>query len=249
MLIKVDAREGPLLSRCRALVGHYGYDDQLTVVSEQLPVGDVALYSGDRLVLILERKSLSDLAASISDGRYSEQSFRLNESSVPNHDIVYLIEGNLERFVPKWGKVDKTALYSSIASIMCFKGFSILRSNGTDESSEYIIRLARKLDKGGVDNMYSNAGSGSLKGYNEVLKTKKDCLTPANIHSVWLSQIPEVSARTAQRLLQEFGTVWNIRQSIIENPDALVGIKTETSSGKPRAISKRTVESLKKYLS
>ena len=45
--------------------------------------------------VIFERKSLSDLASSIKDGRYAEQSFRLNNYNFHNHNIVYIIEGDL----------------------------------------------------------------------------------------------------------------------------------------------------------
>ena len=45
-------------------------------------------------LLIIERKSLNDLASSIKDGRYAEQSFRLSNIEHHNHNIVYLIEGD-----------------------------------------------------------------------------------------------------------------------------------------------------------
>ena len=43
------------------------------------------------LQLIFERKSLADLISSIKDGRYIEQSFRLSECSLDNHNIYYII--------------------------------------------------------------------------------------------------------------------------------------------------------------
>ena len=55
--------------------------------------------------LIIERKSLSDLIASIKDGRYNEQSYRLIHSSgLYRHHIVYLIEGGFAQHnqVKKW---------------------------------------------------------------------------------------------------------------------------------------------------
>ena len=40
---------------------------------------------------IIERKSLADLASSIRDGRYAEQSFRLNGYPIFNHYIYFNI--------------------------------------------------------------------------------------------------------------------------------------------------------------
>ena len=49
-----------------------------------LELGDYLIYDeiNDKTLVIIERKSLSDLEASIKDGRYNEQSFRLNNQSL-----------------------------------------------------------------------------------------------------------------------------------------------------------------------
>jgi crossover junction endonuclease MUS81 len=62
---------------------------------KNLEIGDIIfLDDDDNIVLIFERKSISDLISSIKDGRYSEQSFRLQEYPLHNHNIFYLIEGS-----------------------------------------------------------------------------------------------------------------------------------------------------------
>ena len=61
-----------------------------------LDIGDFIIKNdNDEIVLIFERKSLNDLIASIKDGRYAEQSFRLSQMSLNNHHIYYVIEGTL----------------------------------------------------------------------------------------------------------------------------------------------------------
>ena len=75
-------------------------------------------------IIIIERgegKTISDLTASIKDGRYKEQSYRLDGYSIHNHNIIYLIEGNLNR-----ASFDKKTIYSSMFSIGYCKGFSSL---------------------------------------------------------------------------------------------------------------------------
>lgn len=43
------------------------------------------------LDFIIERKTADDLAASIMDGRYEEQKFRLRNCGINN--VIYLVEG------------------------------------------------------------------------------------------------------------------------------------------------------------
>ena len=44
----------------------------------------------NNIVMIIERKSLNDLLASVKDGRYNEQSFRLDETPIENNKIFYI---------------------------------------------------------------------------------------------------------------------------------------------------------------
>ena len=69
--------------------------NKVTIIQKNLDIGDFVFYDekNERTLLIIERKSLSDLESSIKDGRYNEQSFRLNEAPINNHNIIYLLEG------------------------------------------------------------------------------------------------------------------------------------------------------------
>ena len=98
-------------------------------MSENLHLGDIIICDdkGNEKIIV-ERKSLADLAASIRDGRYKEQGFRLNQSSLHNHHIYYLIEGDLRYYRPFKGLPDKKALLSAMVSINYFKGFSLQRT-------------------------------------------------------------------------------------------------------------------------
>lgn len=99
------------------------------------------------VVYIFERKALTDLATSIRDGRYKEQSFRLNELQTHNHNIMYLIEGDFNRYYSKFTKISKQTLYSAIASINVFKGFSVYHTQSVDQSAEFLCCFCLKLIK------------------------------------------------------------------------------------------------------
>lgn len=114
---------------------------------ENLPLGDVILCDNEgNEKIIVERKSLNDLASSIKDGRYVEQSHRLMNNPVHNHNIVYLIEGNLSIWQNRY-KVQSNTLYSAIFSLNYYKGFSVIKTIDMTETAEYILRMCDKLNR------------------------------------------------------------------------------------------------------
>ena len=113
-----------------------------------LELGDIVFKDGKNGdVLIIERKTLNDLASSIRDGRYNEQSMRLNAHPLHNHNIIYLIEGDINFYQPPplQNPVTRDALYSSMFSILYFKGFSIIKTKNLTETLETIVRFYNKL--------------------------------------------------------------------------------------------------------
>ena len=77
MKLVIDNREHKLIKLLKALNNDYDYD--LTIEIEKLDLGDVSIQSDDgEELLLIERKNLADLASSIRDGRYKEQSYTLN---------------------------------------------------------------------------------------------------------------------------------------------------------------------------
>jgi len=77
-MIKIDTREQDLFNKCQNTIEYITKFKDIKLVSETLPLGDIIINDGINDCIIIERKTLSDLAASIKDGRYEEQSYRLN---------------------------------------------------------------------------------------------------------------------------------------------------------------------------
>ena len=127
------------------------------IKSERLPLGDIILHDPagqGRDIVLFERKSLNDLAASIQDGRYKEQSFRLIENATATgfhtHNIVYIIEGDIEQYEAKRNKnnrITKTALQSAMVSLLYYKGFSVVRTMNLGETADFILHFADKVAK------------------------------------------------------------------------------------------------------
>jgi ERCC4-type nuclease len=97
MIINVDYREKILLKKLQDLKEKNKFG-KIEIQTSNLPLGDVVILNKEnKEELIIERKSISDLASSIKDGRYAEQSFRLNNYKTHNHNIIYIIEGDIQK--------------------------------------------------------------------------------------------------------------------------------------------------------
>ena len=178
------------------------------IKSERLAIGDAIIATtANNPVIIFERKTLADLAASIRDGRYKEQSFRLLEMASATgfapHNIVYIIEGDLARYDERHTQITKTALQSAMVSLMYYKGFSVFRTMNVGETADFILHFADKLAKDGVDPVTQE------DTYSEVAaaakKEKRDYITRENIGEIMLSQVPGVSPKVAAAILSKYG--------------------------------------------
>ena len=149
MIIKIDTREQDLFAKITDLVANIPIFKQSVIKSETLPIGDIIISDEKEDKLIIERKSVSDLLASIKDGRYEEQSYRLNGLNHHNHNIIYLIEGDVNRVnrFKSDNQTEKLTLYSAMFSLNYYKGFSVQRSFSLDETAVMICNMAYKLEK------------------------------------------------------------------------------------------------------
>jgi crossover junction endonuclease MUS81 len=157
MLIKVDYRETDLIAKLEKSLLQSLVETTIIVKIENLPIGDIIICDdNNNEKIIIERKTLQDLASSIKDGRYTEQGFRLNACDIHNHNIYYLIEGDLRTYKSSFNILKKTLL-SAMVSISYFKGFSLHRTQNLDETAEWILQFANKLQKGdSIKSFYKN---------------------------------------------------------------------------------------------
>jgi len=270
MIIKVDVRETELIRSIKYVLEISPIYKDVQMVVENLPLGDIILSKNDIDKVVIERKSLRDLAASIKDGRYEEQSFRLNGLPIHNHNIVYLVEGDVNKFNVFKDRMEKLTLYSAMVSLNFYKGFSVMRSFNIEESALILCNMAHKIDKYEIDNktlFYSqsplnnvdatkNEGENILdspldkaENYCTVAKkVKKDNVTPKNIGEIMLSQIPGVSSTTAIALMEKFGTLQNLVIKINENQQCLKDLSYINSKGQTRKINKTALNNVICYL-
>lgn len=276
MIIKIDTREAALLQQINYQVTVIPVFKSITVQSATLPIGDIIINDGSEDKIIIERKSVSDLLSSIKDGRYEEQSYRLNGLNHHNHNIIYLIEGDVNkvnRFKPD-NQVEKLTLYSAMFSLNYYKGFSVFRSFSLDETANIVCNMAYKIGKDlSKKPYYQNKipveipinESGDIatvtptddceeipvteKDYVSVVKkVKKDNITPDNIGEIMLSQIPGISSVTALAVMEKYKSISNLIKEIEANNDSMKDLSYTNTKGQVRKINKTCIANIVKYL-
>ena len=152
MRIYIDERERILYEKLLEISAAATVGLPIEIIKKVLVLGDIVLeHSDGETALLIERKSIPDLLASIRDSRYEEQSYRLIHSSgVPRHNIMYLIEGIMNQVTnPK----DRVLIYSSMTSLNHYKGFSIFRTASVQETAEWIWQTASKIHRNRLKNV------------------------------------------------------------------------------------------------
>jgi len=129
-MIVIDFREKDILKFCTEL------NKNIEIKTENLLLGDILI---DKL--LIERKTINDLAASIVDGRYREQSFRLIKALQEGFKVFYFIEGNMDLYT---GSISKNTLVSTIYSLT-HKGFQVLLTKNSKETAFFILQFAEKM--------------------------------------------------------------------------------------------------------
>ena len=253
MKIIVDEREILIYDNLTLTLANTQYKN-IQLIKQVLDLGDFILTKdNDEPVAIIERKTLQDLLASIKDGRYEEQSYRL-VNTVRDIPIFYLIEGTIHSLRTEQ---DKKIVYSAMTSLHFFKGFQTLRTHSSTESAELMVCMADKIErnlqkgiqiKHGVTNSSHEGQNTEVANYCTVVKkVKKENITPENIGEIILSQIPGISSVTAVAIMKHFTSISNLIDELKMNPVRLENIQYETN-GKLRKINRTCIQNIITYL-
>jgi len=276
MLIKIDTRESALLQMILTQTTTIPVFKNIKIKSETLPIGDIIINDDTEDKLIIERKSIADLLSSIKDGRYEEQSYRLNGLAHHNHNIIYLIEGDINK--PNRFKSDnaseKLTAYSAMFSLNYYKGFSVFRSFSMEETANIVCNMAYKIGKdltkkpyyqnikpiempinesGDIEQVTTTDDSADVqitdKDYVGVVKkVKKDNITLDNIGEIMLCQIPGISSVTALAIMEKYKSIPNLIKELEINNDSMKDLSYTNTKGQVRKINKTCIANIVKFL-
>ena len=227
MSVIVDARERDLISEIDDMneMNEMNGIDVMKITVKQLDLGDIIITSEcSTYRLLVERKTKSDLLASLKDGRYSEQKIRikdqLNEGSISC--ACYLIEEN------KKDKVNEELCRSVLLSIALRDNITIIYSKNTYETAQWICTMRKKIsNKKFMDQLNNNIGDNN--------SDKLICITPFakrgkninkdTLYIAQLMQIPGISEKVAIEFSKTYDNIIDFIKSIRNNPESIANIK------------------------
>lgn len=137
--IIVDTREKALYNALLSL--------PLTTASVEsacLDIGDVVIRSSTTTqMMVLERKTIQDVASSIQDGRWSEQKRR---ALAQPHKLMYLIEvedmSRLFEPYPMHGRIQSQTVMNAVLNLGIHYHIPYVFLEGVDQIAQYLYRLA-----------------------------------------------------------------------------------------------------------
>ena len=173
---------------------------------QNLDIGDIIFKNEDQEILVVERKTQSDLYSSIRDGRYKEQKLRLLNTYKLNQ-ILYLIEESKNKY-----KINESIVKGSIINMTFRDNIKILFSNNIFETSEYIRLLKKKIEKTPEFFIKTQVELENPKtSYLDTIKiAKKDNMNPKLCNIIQMSQIPGVSKQTAEVIINKYNSITNL---------------------------------------
>lgn len=232
-MIVIDFREKDIIKYCNEQLN--GRD--IEIKTDNLLLGDIQI---DKL--LIERKTINDLASSIVDGRYKEQSFRLLKALDEGYKVFYFIEGNMDLYT---GSISKNTLVSTIYSLTT-KGFQVLLTKNSKDTSFFILQFFEKMKKENEKNekpeikeqndLYEN-----VKGIVQTKKNKN--ITKDNISVFMLCQIPGISSKTAGVLLEKYGHITNLIIAMKNNSNEIEEFRNNN-----KKLNKNIIMNLNDYL-
>lgn len=235
-MIDIDIREKELIQFC-SLLNNTG----LIINNKQLHLGDTIINNN----VIIERKTLTDLSASIKDGRYREQSFRLQKASEEGNKIIYMIEGNLDLYV---GNIPKETLVRSFYSLMN-KGFNVFLTKNVKETAYFILQFAEKIKTNEKTNEKLCLGENYEDTEGIVHKQKNTNLNRDNISIFMLSQLPGISTITATILMDNYKHISILIKELEKNPNCLEEFEyINPKTNKQKKLNKNVIKCIKEYL-
>ncbi len=227
-------------------------EKKIKIECKNLELGDIVFTnneSGNKELIMIERKTVDDLMASIKDGRHREQKIRLLKKQKDGVHIYYLIEGSL-----LYHKKKET-LYSSILNTMMRDNIKVIFSRNIEETITYLIKMSEKLDfcKISKKPQLSDNKSSNEQVSNQYLDTikscKKDNLTKEICYQAMLKQIPGVStgcAESISKIYPSFNDLLN-KYKELENEDEKKHLLSQIMI-KKRKIGNKLSEKIYQYI-
>ena len=212
-----------------------------------LDAGDFHIVRDDELMMVVERKTLADLAASLKDGRYAEQKVRM--TAMVGGDarrLAIVVEGTLFGPEPSDTLVEGVslgALRTLVLHAQHRDGVAVYNVHDAAGTAALVAHMAEKVQPG---DGHHHGGA-----YVSVVRPKKsENMTPRNVAILMLCLVPRMSSRMAEAVLDTVGcgSMATLCAVLTADPD---GFEKRVSDARPNggrrvgeAVARRLREAL-----
>jgi ERCC4-type nuclease len=269
VVIHIDNRERELKAMSLAQMSETVDSDKGTqnkCVFFNLEYGDVLITVDDATtprhppLVVIERKTIADLAASIKDGRYKNQKLKLKEKCSAG-TVYYIIEGCFHWLMADdhgilLHGISQKALMSAIINTMVRDNIKVIITRNVEETFACVEAIYRRIR----DDPSKYFGLGLDVDMNKevegekVLRARKDSsLTREKCFENQLCQVPDMSAKTAKAVVGEFKTMEGFYKIMVclSDSDKIAKIKSIMildDKGKGRRISERVAKNIVEFM-
>jgi hypothetical protein len=175
-----------------------------------LAVGDILIQKPDgQALLVAERKTHSDFASSLMDGRYREQRTRLMATRGQGVATLYFLEGvwssNLDRV---YSRVSEIQLQRLTSRLTLRYGLPIIMTSSCYETAQWCTRLLKQIEED-TEVFHPEKGlaaetAGAMATYAATFTTvKKGNRTPGSVAIQMLSAVPGLGTKKVAGLLAQ----------------------------------------------
>jgi ERCC4-type nuclease len=178
------------------------------VTVKALPVGDIwvgvkedgAMAEGG---IVIERKSIRDLEASILDGRYREQRGRILAFCEENKtQPMYILEGSLSSST---GRLQKSALMKFIQRLVLHYQIPVIQTESIHETAELLQTMMEQWKEDPTRLKQTTERIKMTDGIH--VQKKANSADPKQFAIACLAQCPGVSVKMAEALITQFGSL------------------------------------------
>lgn len=253
---KIDAREHKLKDVLMQSIDCEECLTFLVVECNNLFCGDFIIEIDNKPILVIERKTLSDLVASIKDGRYRVQKANLTEhykdKGIP---VMYIIEGTFD-YNPKVpmmiGGMDKYSVLSSIINTQVRDGIHVVNTNNLEDTFDFLIALLVRVCKDPTKYSMKDDKNGNNVFKKEDLISKPKIENKQDMFFYQLTQVPGISAKTAQAFVDRYDNMMTFYTSFkeLDDEEKLKVLKDITidDNTKKRRINSKVADNIVKYM-
>lgn len=211
------------------------YDGKIEILKEQLDIGDIHLsfsHNDNNYLYIYERKTNSDLIASIKDGRYKEQKLRLMASGASS--LNYIIEGDMITSLKNKNN-QKITTGAYIHSIYRDK-INVIFTFDLDDTSTFLLLMASKIiDKPEYFIGINNNDSHNYIDYCKIKTEKNKNIDKNTCYLLQLSQIPSISKEIAKNISNKYPSLVSLISALNESEDKIGLLMKIDKIGKTKA--------------